>query len=200
VDVEVVGDAANGADAVAATRALRPDVVVMDLRMPGVDGVEATRRITADATLPGVRVLVLTTFDHDEYVFGALRAGASGFVLKDAEPDELLRAIRVVAAGDSLLAPQLTSRLIAEFLARERRSAPPDSSTRLDRLTEREREVMVLVGLGLTNDEISDRLYISSATVRTHVSRIILKLTARDRVQLVVLAYQCGLVGPGAVG
>ena len=197
-DMQVVGEAANGAEAVSAAHATKPDVVLMDVRMPGVDGVEATRRISRDPALSGVRVLVVTTFDLDEYVFAALRAGASGFVVKDAEPDELLYAVRVVARGESLLAPQVTRRLIDEFVARERRPAGPDHHRQaavLGRLTDREREVLALVGEGLNNDEIAARLHISSATARTHVSRTISKVGARDRVQLVVLAYQCGLVG-----
>jgi DNA-binding NarL/FixJ family response regulator len=199
-DIEVVGEAANGSEAVTLTRTSRPDVVMMDLLMPGVDGVEATRRISGDPALAGVRVLVLTTFDLDEYVFAALRAGASGFVVKDAEPAELLYAVRVVARGESLLAPQVTRRLIDEFVSRERPGsagpADPGRAAVLERLTEREREVLVLVAQGLNNDEIAQRLYISPATARTHVSRMIVKLDTRDRIQLVVLAYQCGLVQP----
>jgi DNA-binding NarL/FixJ family response regulator len=195
-DIEVVGEAANGSEAVTLARTTRPDVVMMDLLMPGVDGVEATRRISGDPALAGVRVLVLTTFDLDEYVFAALRAGASGFVVKDAEPAELLYAVRVVARGESLLAPQVTRRLIDEFVSRQDRPADPGRAAVLDRLTEREREVLVLVAQGLNNDEIAGRLHISPATARTHVSRMIVKLAARDRIQLVVLAYQCGLVQP----
>jgi len=196
-DIEVIGEAANGTEAVTLARTSRPDVVMMDVLMPGVDGVEATRRISADPALTGVRVLVLTTFDLDEYVFAALRAGASGFVVKDAEPAELLYAVRVVARGESLLAPQVTRRMIDDFVARQQRPADPARAAGLARLTEREREVLVLVGLGLNNDEIAERLYISPATARTHVSRLIGKLDVRDRIQLVVLAYQCGLIEPG---
>jgi DNA-binding NarL/FixJ family response regulator len=191
---EVVGQAADGAAAVAASRALRPDVVVMDIRMPGMDGIEATRLITADPELAEVRVLVLTTFDLDEYVFDALRAGASGFLLKDTEPVELLHALRVVAEGEALLAPAVTRKLIAEFVSRPEHRRP--DPTTLGELTEREREVLSLVGGGLSNDEIAADLVISPATARTHVSRIMTKLHARDRAQLVVLAYESGLVVP----
>jgi DNA-binding NarL/FixJ family response regulator len=194
-DVEVVGEAADGADALELVRAERPDVVLMDIRMPSVDGLEATRRIAADPALAAVRVVMLTTFDLDEYVFEALHAGAAGFLLKDVEPDDLRDAVRVVAAGDSLLAPSVTRRLISEFVSRpqERRPPPPE----LDDLTEREREVLGLVARGLTNDEIAARLVISPATAKTHVSRILLKLGARDRSQLVVIAYESGLVEAG---
>jgi DNA-binding NarL/FixJ family response regulator len=191
---EVVGEAADGAEAVALARSVRPDVVVMDIRMPGMDGLAATRMITADAALADVRVLVLTTFDVDEYVFEALRSGASGFLLKDTEPVELLRALHVVAEGEALLAPTVTRRLISEFVARpEHRRPAPDA---LDELTDREREVLALVAGGMSNDEIAAHLVISPATARTHVSRIITKLHARDRAQLVVLAYESGLVTP----
>ena len=191
---EVVGQAADGAEAVALTRSLRPDVVLMDIRMPGTDGIEATRLITADPALAEVKVLVLTTFDLDEYVFDALRAGASGFLLKDTEPVDLLHALRVVAEGEALLAPSITRKLIAEFVARpEHRGTDPGS---LGELTEREREVLALVGCGLSNDEIAGTLVISPATARTHVSRIMTKLHARDRAQLVVVAYESGLVTP----
>jgi DNA-binding NarL/FixJ family response regulator len=191
---EVVGEAANGAEAVTAARASRPDVVVMDIRMPGVDGLAATREITADPDLADVKVLVLTTFDLDEYVFDALRSGASGFLLKDTEPVELLRALRVVAAGEALLAPTVTKRLISEFVARPEHRRPAPNT--LGELTEREREVLALVAGGMSNDEIAAHLVISPATSRTHVSRIITKLHARDRAQLVVLAYESGLVRP----
>ena len=191
---EVVGEAADGVEAVAAARASHPDVVVMDIRMPGVDGLAATREITDDPDLADVKVLVLTTFDLDEYVFDALRSGASGFLLKDTEPVELLRALRVVADGDALLAPTVTKRLISEFVARpEHRRPAPDA---LGELTDREREVLALVAGGMSNDEIAAHLVISPATSRTHVSRIITKLHARDRAQLVVLAYESGLVRP----
>jgi DNA-binding NarL/FixJ family response regulator len=194
--IEVVGEVANGADAVERARTERPDVVLMDIRMPELDGLEAARRIAADPELADVRVIMLTTFDLDEYVFEALHAGASGFLLKDVEPDDLREAVRVVAGGDALLSPSVTRRLIAEFVARpgRRRPTPPA----LDELTEREREVMALVASGLTNDEIADRLVISPATAKTHVSRILLKLDARDRAQLVVLAYESGLVRAGS--
>ena len=188
----MVGEAADGESAIAVTRATRPDVVLMDIRMPGVDGLEATRRITADATLDATRVLVLTTFEIDEYVFEALRAGASGFLLKDEEPVEILRAIRVVAGGDSLLSPSVTRRVVETFA-----SGPAVPAPALDELTEREREIVALVGTGLSNHEIAERLVISPATARTHVSRAMLKLGARDRAQLVVFAYESGLVSRG---
>jgi DNA-binding NarL/FixJ family response regulator len=191
-DIEVVGEAANGAEAVELARSARPDVVLMDIRMPLVDGLEATRRIVADELLAGVRVVVLTTFELDEYVFEALRAGASGFLLKDIDPADLRQAVRVVAGGDALLSPAVTRMLIQEFVARPaRHSVTPE---RLSALTDREREVMALVAEGLTNDEIGQRLFMSPATARTHVSRAMVKLGARDRAQLVVLAYQSGLV------
>jgi DNA-binding NarL/FixJ family response regulator len=191
---EVCGEAADGRQAVELARSCRPDVVVMDIRMPGMDGLAATTAIGLDPGLRETKVLVLTTFDIDEYVYRALRAGASGFLLKDAEPTELLRGIRVVADGDALLAPSVTRRLIAEFATRPRQ--PATVSARLEVLTPREREVLGLVGGGSTNDEIAARLVISPATARTHVGRIITKLGARDRVQLVVIAYESGLVSP----
>ncbi|MBT2440665.1 response regulator transcription factor [Streptomyces sp. ISL-36] len=193
-DIEVVGEAADGEQAIALARELRPDVVLMDIRMPGLDGLEATRRITADPRLEGIRVVILTTFDIDDYVYGALRAGASGFLVKDTEPMELLHGVRVVARGDALIAPAVTRRLIAEFAGR---SKQPDPSPRLNALTEREREVMGLVGAGLSNDEIARRLVLSPATAKTHVSRIMTKLDVRDRAQLVILAYESGLITPG---
>lgn len=196
-DLEVVGEAADGRDAVAVVRATRPDVVVMDVRMPEMDGLEATREIAADPELAGVRVLVLTTFEIDEYVFEALRLGAAGFLLKDAEPAELLRAIRVVAAGDSLLSPSVTRRVVEAFAGRPAPTAPRTSL--LGDLTEREREVVALVGSGLSNDQIAERLVISPATARTHVSRAMSKLDARDRAQLVVFAYETGLVAAGRI-
>ncbi|MGI5480259.1 response regulator [Streptomyces lavendofoliae] len=193
-DMEVVGEAGDGEQAVALARELRPDVVLMDIRMPVLDGLEATRRITVDDRLEDVRVVILTTFDIDDHVYGALRAGASGFLVKDTEPMELLHAVRVVARGDALIAPAVTRRLIAEFAGRGRR---PDPGPRLKALTEREREVMGLVGAGLSNDEIARRLVLSPATAKTHVSRIMTKLAVRDRAQLVILAYESGMITPG---
>jgi DNA-binding NarL/FixJ family response regulator len=194
--IEVVGEAANGADALAAVQETRPDVVLMDIRMPVIDGLEATRRIVADKRLAGVRVIVLTTFDLDEYVFAALHAGASGFLVKDVDAAELRRAVHVVADGDALLSPGVIRRLIAEFAAGP--AVRPVDRALLDRLTDREREVMAAVAQGLSNGEIGRRLFMSPATARTHVSRAMIKLGARDRAQLVMLAYQCGLVTPGA--
>ncbi len=193
--IEVVGEAEDGAQAVELARRQRADVVLMDIRMPGVDGLEATRRIDADERLAGVKVLILTTFESDEYVYEALRAGASGFLVKDTEPAELLRAIHVVAAGDALLSPGVTRRLIADIAARRPPPTRPDLA--LGELTEREREIMTLVAHGLSNAEIAAQLYLSPLTVKTHVSRAMLKLHARDRAQLVVIAYQSGLVSPG---
>ena len=189
--IEVAGEAADGNEALALVREHRPDLVLMDIRMPGLDGLTATRRITEDPALSGVRVVMLTTFELDEYVFEAIRSGASGFLVKDTEPDELVRA---VVAGDALLSPGVTRRLIAEFAARSRAPAEPAG---LAELTDREREVMALVGMGLTNDEIARRLVVSPLTAKTHVSRAMVKLGARDRAQLVVLAYETGLVRPG---
>lgn len=193
-DIEVVGEAADGAQAVELVRRLSPDVVLMDIRMPGTDGLEATRQIAGDPLLVGTRVVVLTTFDLDDYVFEAVRIGASGFLVKDTEPAELLRGVRAVATGDALLSPGVTRRLIGEFASRSRGSA--DTSA-LAPLTEREREVVGLVGEGLSNDEIAARLVMSPATAKTHVSRSMVKLHVRDRAQLVVLAYESGLVRPG---
>jgi DNA-binding NarL/FixJ family response regulator len=192
-DVEVVGEAATGSEALEQVRAERPDVVVMDIRMPGMDGLEATGRITSDPALATTRVLVLTTFELDEYVFGALDAGASGFLLKGGELADLVHAIRVIAGGESLLAPSVTRRLIDTYVSRPRRAAAPEHAG-LDELTTREREVLGLVAEGLTNAEIAETLHLSPLTAKTHVSRILLKLGARDRVQLVVIAYQAGVV------
>ena len=192
--IEVVGEAADGDEAVRLARALRPDVVLMDIRMPGLDGLEATRAIAADELLAGVRIVILTTFDLDEYVFEALRVGASGFLVKDTEPVELIHGVRAVAQGDALLSPGVTRRLIAEFAARAKEPMP---AMELDVLTDREREVMGLVGAGLSNEQIAERLVVSPATAKTHVSRAMVKLNARDRAQLVVFAYESGLVRPG---
>ena len=195
-DLTVVGEAADGKSAVELATRERPDVVLMDIRMPGLDGIEATRRIAADPRLENVRVVILTTFETDEYVFDALRAGASGFLVKDTDPEELLRAVRVVARGDALLAPSVTRRLIADVVAR---GPAPRPAPELKELTPREREILILVGGGLSNDEIADRLVISPATAKTHVSRILGKLAARDRAQLVVIAYESGLVIPSRI-
>ncbi|QHA08765.1 response regulator [Streptomyces broussonetiae] len=192
-DLEVVGEAATGEEAVRLVEAVAADVVVMDIRMPGMDGIEATRRITAGPT--AARVLVLTTFDEDDHVYGALRAGASGFVVKDMALDDILGAIRVVAAGDALIAPGVTRRLIADFAGRTT-AAPQRPARALDGITEREREVLTLVGRGRSNSEIAEDLFISVATAKSHVSRLFTKLGARDRVQLVIAAYETGLVRP----
>ncbi len=196
-DIEVVGEASEGDEAVRVARRERPDVMLMDIRMPGTDGLEATRAITGDERLGNVRIVILTTFDLDEYVFEALRIGASGFLVKDTDPAELVQAVRAVARGDALLSPGVTRRLVAEFATRSRQPAPVAD---LDLLTEREREVVALVGEGLSNDEIAERLIMSPATAKTHVSRAMIKLGARDRAQLVVLAYESGLVRPGWLG
>jgi DNA-binding NarL/FixJ family response regulator len=193
-DIEVIGETGSGEEAVAQARALQPDVVLMDIRMPGLDGLEATRQIAADPRLAAVRVVILTTFGLDEYLFDALRYGASGFLVKDTEPADLVTAVRVVAAGDALISPGMTRRLVEEFAARAK---PSRAASELAVLTGREREVLILVAGGLTNDEIGGRLYMSPATARTHVSRAMTKLGARDRTQLVVLAYETGLVRPG---
>ncbi|MEV0224090.1 response regulator transcription factor [Streptomyces sp. NPDC050704] len=196
-DIEVGGEAADGEEALRKVRELRPDVVLMDIRMPVLDGLAATRHITDDTDLKDVKVVMLTTFELDEYVFEAIRSGASGFLVKDTEPEELLRAVRAVVEGDALLSPGVTRRLIAEFAARSKEPAVADA---LAELTEREREVMALVGIGLSNDEIARRLVVSPLTAKTHVSRTMVKLGARDRAQLVVLAYESGLVRPGWLG
>lgn len=192
-DITVVGDAGDGAGALRLVYELRPDVVLMDVRMPGIDGLDATRRITADPRLASVKIVILTTFDLDEHVFAALRAGASGFLLKDTEPVDLIRAVRVVAAGEALLSPSVTRRLIGEVVSRNRR---PEPDPQLAVLTAREREVVTLVAEGLSNDEIARRLFLSPATVKTHVSRIMTKLRVRDRAQLVVLCYEAAMVTP----
>ena len=193
-DLEVVGEAADGAAAVRLAETVQPDVLLMDVRMPVLDGIEATARITGGVRTAGVRVVILTTFDLDEYVYAGLRAGASGFLLKDVAPEELFRAIRVVAAGDALLAPAVTRRLIADFA----RSRPPARPTPgLELLTDRERDVLAEVARGLSNAEIGARLHMSPATAKTHVGRILMKLAARDRAQLVVAAYESGLVTAG---
>ncbi len=192
-DIEVVGEATNGLEAVEKAAALKPDVILMDVRMPEIDGLEATRRILANPESADARVLVLTTFDLDEYVYEGLRAGASGFVLKDLEPAELINAVHVIARGEALLAPSITRRLIAEF-ANQKRRGPGTTPKQLAELTEREREVLVQIARGLNNDEIAEELVISPATAKTHVSRIMSKLDARDRAQLVVIAYESGLV------
>jgi DNA-binding NarL/FixJ family response regulator len=207
-DIEVVGEAVNGEQAVDLARSERADVVLMDIRMPGVDGIEATKRIADDEDLAGVKVIILTTFESDEYVYQALRVGASGFLVKDTEPEDLIRAIRVVARGDALLSPSVTRRLITTLAAQHlaaplagRREAGQASSAhakRLSRLTEREREVLSLIAEGLSNEEIARRLFLSPLTSKTHASRIMTKLEARDRAQLVVIAYESGLVTPGS--
>jgi DNA-binding NarL/FixJ family response regulator len=195
-ELEVVGEATNGRQALDAAGRLRPDVILMDIRMPELDGLEATRRLLAGVAEGAPRVLILTTFDLDEYVYEALRAGASGFLLKDAPPEQLLEAIRIVAAGDGLLAPSVTRRVIAEFARRPAAVRPPE----LDELTARELEVLQLIARGLSNAEIAKELFLSETTVKTHVARVLQKLGLRDRVQAVVLAYESGLVEPGAQG
>ncbi len=198
-DLQVVGEATDGAQAVDLARRERADVVLMDIRMPGVDGLEATRRISADEDLAGVKVIILTTFESDEYVYQAIRAGASGFLVKDTEPADLIQAVRVVAKGDALLSPSVTRRLITDLASRPERPPPGDSpGPALAVLTDRERQVLGLVAEGLSNDEIAARLFLSPLTSKTHVSRIMTKLDARDRAQLVVIAYETGLVTPGA--
>jgi DNA-binding NarL/FixJ family response regulator len=196
-DIEVVGEASDGAEAVRQASSLRPDVVLMDIRMPGVDGLTAARQITESPELADVRVIVLTTFEADEYVLQALRSGASGFLGKSVEPEELLDAIHVVARGDALLSPRATRSLIARFLDQPEQGRPPLPGTTLAVLTDREREMVALVAHGLSNDDIAGRLFLSPLTVKTHVNRAMSKLGARDRAQLVVLAYQTGLVRAG---
>jgi DNA-binding NarL/FixJ family response regulator len=201
-EIEVVGQAADGQAGLEIVRRLRPDIVLMDIRMPVLDGLAATAQITSDPELAGTRVIVLTTFELDEYVFGALRAGASGFLLKDVEPTDLLDAVRVVAGGEALLAPRLTRRLIEAFIARDSdvtvRERDAIDDAQLAELTPREREVLALVGRGLSNTEIAERLVLSPLTAKTHVARLFAKLGARDRAQLVVIAYETGVVVPGA--
>jgi DNA-binding NarL/FixJ family response regulator len=193
-DIEVAGEASDGEQAVSLARQVVPDLVLMDIRMPGTDGLAATRQIAADQRLAGVRVVILTTFELDEYVFEAIRSGAAGFLVKDTDPDQLVQAVRVVADGGALLSPGVTRRLIGEFASRAK---PPQPVGVLGELTDREREVLALVGEGLSNAEIAGRLYVSPATAKTHVSRAMVKLGARDRAQLVVIAYESGLVQPG---
>ncbi|MGH3186166.1 MAG: response regulator transcription factor [Streptosporangiaceae bacterium] len=192
--IEVVGEAADGLEAVGMATRTRPDVILMDIRMPGLDGIEATRRIAARDDLAGVHVIILTTFDLDEYVFEAIRAGAAGFLVKDTNAAELIRAIQVVANGEALLSPSVTRRLIREFAARTRTVRPVPG---VDELTQREREVVGLVAEGLSNEQIADKLYMSRSTAKTHATRAMTKLGAHDRAQLVVFAYQAGLVRPG---
>ncbi|MEU3139025.1 response regulator transcription factor [Nocardiopsis alba] len=194
-DIEVVAEAGDGDEAIRLARSTLPDVVLMDIRMPGTDGLTATGRILADPALERTRIVILTTFDLDEYIFEALRSGASGFLVKDTEPRDLLQAVRVVHAGEALLSPGITRRLIADFVKRPNRS--PGPSPRLNGLTDREREVLSLVGRGLSNEEIAGELVLSPATAKTHVSRAMVKLGVRDRAQLVMLAYETGLVTPG---
>ena len=193
-DLATIGEAATGREAVRLARQEKPDIVLMDIRMPDTNGIDATRQITADPQTSGVRVLILTTFDLDEYVFAALRAGASGYLIKDTPPADLLAAIRVIAAGESLLAPRVTRRLIAEFTSRPAPACRPAAA--LAEVTDREREVLTLIGLGLSNTEIADRLHVSMSTAKTHVGRLLMKLGARDRAQLVIAAYDAGLVSP----
>ena len=196
-DITVVGSAADGEAAVRLAQREKPDVLLMDIRMPGLDGIEATRRIAAAPGLDGVHVVILTTFELDEYIFDGLRAGAAGFLVKDTDADELLRAVRVVAAGESLMSPTVTRRLISEFATRTRDAQPVPG---VGELTAREREVLTLIAAGLSNGEIARRIFVSQSTVKTHSARAMMKLGARDRAQLVVLAYEAGLVRPGWTG
>jgi DNA-binding NarL/FixJ family response regulator len=196
-DIEVIGEAGDGEEAIRLAGDLSPAVVLMDIRMPGMDGLAATKRITEDERLAKTRIIILTTFDVDEYIFEAIRSGASGFLVKDTEPAELIQAVRVVASGEALLSPGITRRLIEEFATKAKE---PGRARELDSLTDREREVMALVGEGLSNEEIAQRLVVSPATAKTHVSRAMMKLGARDRAQLVVMAYESGLVRPGWLG
>lgn len=195
-DMEVVGEAADGEEAIRLVQRMKPDVVLMDIRMPGLDGIEATKRIASDSSLASVHVIILTTFEHDEYVFEGLRAGAAGFLVKDTDAVEFLRAVRVVAAGEALLSPTITRRLIAEFSLRSQTVYDaPEAST----LTAREREVVVLIAAGLSNEEIATKLFVSVSTAKTHANRAMSKLGVRDRAQLVIFAYESGLVRPGWV-
>ena len=196
-DITVVGEAADGTEAVRLAAREKPDVLLMDIRMPGLDGIEATRKIAADRSLAAVHVIILTTFELDEYIFDALRAGAAGFLVKDTDAAELIRAVRTVAAGEALLSPGVTRRLIAEFAARTRDARPVRG---MDDLTDREREVLALIAAGLSNEEIAGQIYISKSTVKTHAARAMMKLGARDRAQLVVFAYEAGLARPGWAG
>ncbi|MBI5088974.1 MAG: response regulator transcription factor [Actinobacteria bacterium] len=196
--IEVVGEASNGAEAVALAASEHPDVMLMDVRMPVMDGLEATRRITSDPSMASTRVVILTTFDLDEYVHEGLRAGASGFLLKDTLPVDLLHAVRVVAGGDALISPRITRRLIEEFVRRPEPAAAAAAVAALDQLTDREREVLELVARGQSNAEIAAALFVSHATVKTHVSRLLMKLDVRDRAQLVMVAYETGVVQPGS--
>jgi DNA-binding NarL/FixJ family response regulator len=196
-DITVVGEAADGTEAVRLAAREKPDVLLMDIRMPRLDGIEATRKIAADSSLAAVHVIILTTFELDEYIFDALRAGAAGFLVKDTDAAELIRAVRTVAAGEALLSPGVTRRLIAEFAARTRGARPVRG---MDDLTDREREVLALIAAGLSNEEIAGQIYISKSTVKTHAARAMMKLGARDRAQLVVFAYEAGLARPGWAG